>query len=125
MIILTPNPDYKFNARDTSNGGSDELVIKETWVENVYQIEAGDFNIDDDDKEKVFVDIGANIGAVSVYVASLHKDIKVYAYEPEHNNHELLIQNTRENRVNHQVSVFKQAVSNYKGFIGIFCKLVL
>lgn len=118
MIVLTPNPNYKFHARDTSNGGSDELVIKETWVENVYQLSLDDFYFGDS-REPIMVDIGANIGAVSIYAASLDPKIKVYAYEPEHDNHELLIKNVRENRINNQITVLKQAVSDFNGFMGI------
>ncbi len=119
MIVLTPNPNYKYHARDNSNGGSDELVIKESWVENVYQVVDGDFKSGDDTKPKVCVDIGANIGAFTIFATSLDPDVHVYAYEPEHDNHELLIKNVRENRVNGQVTVIKQAVSNFKGFMGI------
>lgn len=115
MIVLTPNPDYQFEARDDSNGGSDKLVIKETWIENVYQINEGDFNKDN----PVFIDIGANIGAVSIFVASLRKDIKVFAYEPEANNFELLQRNIQQNHVSEQIATIKQAVSDFNGYANI------
>lgn len=114
MLILTPNPNYEFDGRDDSNGGSDKLVVKETWVENVYQIEKGDFNLNDG-HQGIMIDLGANIGAVSVFAASLDSNIKVYAYEPEVNNFELLQRNLKKNRVNGQVSTIKQAVSDYNG----------
>lgn len=122
MLILTPNPNYKFHARDDSNGGSDELVVKETWVENVYDIKHGDFIVDGaSDKAMVMVDIGANIGAVSIFAASLDPKIHVFAFEPEHDNHELLMKNVRENRLTGQITVLKQAVSNYSGTGNISC----
>lgn len=114
MIILTPNPDYEFDGRDDSNGGSDKLVVKETWVENVYQIEKGDFNLENG-HTGILVDIGANIGAVSVFATSLDDNIKVFAYEPESDNFELLQRNLKKNRANKQVSTIKQAVSNFNG----------
>lgn len=112
MLILTPNPNYEFEGRDDSNGGSDRLVVKETWVENVYQIDKGDFNLE---KGGTLIDLGANIGAVSVYAASLDNRIKVFAYEPESNNFELLQKNIKKNRVSEQISTIKQAVSNFNG----------
>lgn len=104
MIILTPRNDYRFTSRDSRDDPSDDhdldyKVVKETWVENVYHIEADDFY-----DTGVFVDIGANIGAVSLYVDSLNHDrdetkpeIKVYAVEPEPHNLGFLKQNIADN----------------------------
>lgn len=103
MLILTPVHNYTFEGRDDSP--SDGPVIAETWVENVYQIEAKDFY-----DTKVFVDLGANIGSVSVYAASLDPEVKVIAVEPEPHNRELLLRNLERNGVTDQVEVFSVLV---------------
>lgn len=113
MIILTPHQDYRFIGRDEPTE-VDRLVVKETWVENVYQIEAGDFY-----ESKLLIDIGANIGSVSIYAASLSPDIKVIAYEPENDNHTLLHDNIKLNDIGDRITVIKKAVSDKRGTTGI------
>lgn len=109
MIILTPQQHYSFLGRDDSP--TDAAVVRETWVENVYQIQRGDFY-----DSGVFVDIGANIGAVSVYAASLNDQdselppVKVIAVEPEPHNRNLLTQNLVRNNVFDQVRVYTSMI---------------
>lgn len=117
ILLLTPDSNYMFEGRDRELDPSDDnnldwKVVKETWVENVYQIEPSDFN-----DSGVFVDIGANIGAVSVFVASFNKNlavgqkpIKVFAYEPEPHNLELLSKNIKMNEVVSDIKIIPQAV---------------
>ncbi|WP_280246170.1 FkbM family methyltransferase [Nocardia abscessus] len=108
MIVLTPNPRYRFTTRDGSP--SDEAVIRETWVENVYQIHAGDLAREG----AVCVDIGANIGAVAVYAASLG-GVRVLAAEPEPDNLKYLRQNIDDNGVAEKVHICEAAVSGHRG----------
>lgn len=115
MKILTPNAKYTFEIHDDIVDDIDRktspLVIKETWVENVYQVNEGDFHA-----SNIFVDIGANIGAMSIYVASFNenrepdKKIKIFAYEPEPHNLQSLDTNIRNNEVIGQIKVHSKAV---------------
>lgn len=59
-------------------GGSDADVIREIWGENVYRVALGDM-------WGTVVDVGANIGAFSVF-AALHGASRVIAVEPEPDN---------------------------------------
>lgn len=94
MLILTPDHRYAFEAREGSP--SDSLVVKETWVENVYRIHANDFNLDGLERTRpAMLDIGANIGAVSVYCASM--GAYVVAVEPDRDNGDILLKNLRRN----------------------------
>jgi FkbM family methyltransferase len=126
MIILTPRNDYRFNCRDARQDPSDDhdldyKVVKETWVENVYHITADDFW-----DTGIFVDIGANIGAVSLYVDSLNHDrdedkpvIKTYAIEPEPHNLKFLEQNIKDNPVTEHLTVVPNAVWHTQGTMQI------
>lgn len=126
MIILTPQNDYKFHTRDSQNDPSDDhdldyKVVKETWVENVYHIEDGDFY-----DTGVMVDIGANIGAVSLFVDNLnHKrdadkpPIRVFAVEPEPHNLKYLKKNISENPVTKHLKLIPNAVWHKSGKVKI------
>lgn len=70
---------------------SDEIVIREMFVENVYGAFADDFK-----DTGVVVDIGANIGAFSIQAAMLGAK-KVYAIEPESDNFAILKKNIEAN----------------------------
>ncbi|WP_029925465.1 FkbM family methyltransferase [Nocardia otitidiscaviarum] len=109
MKILTPNPRYAFTTRDGSP--SDEAVIRETWCENVYQIHPEHVAR----RGAVVVDIGANIGAVTVYAASLGQHVRVLAVEPERDNLNLLMRNVADNNVEGQVTFAEIAISKTAG----------
>ena len=62
----------------------------------------------------IMLDIGANIGAVSVWAAKI-EGMKVIAYEPVPETFELLRENVKLNNAENLVEVHNQAVSNYNG----------
>lgn len=107
MIVRTPNPRYSFTTREGSP--SDAAVIRETWVENVYQIHDSDLAR----KGAVLVDIGANIGAVTIYGVSL--GASVVAVEPEPDNRNYLLRNILDNKVVDQATVAPEAISSTAG----------
>lgn len=88
MIIYTPDADVVFVGRDHSQ--SDPLVVKEMFVENVYRITEDDLG-----DTGVLIDIGANIGAVSVWAA--RQGARVIAVEPEPDNRAYLMKNLQAN----------------------------
>lgn len=88
MIIYTPDADVVFFGRDDSP--SDHLVVKETWVENVYRIYPDDLS-----DTGILIDVGANIGAVSVWGAKLGS--RAIAVEPEPDNFRMLETNLAHN----------------------------
>lgn len=108
MIILTPDSRYSFRGRDGSP--TDATVVRETWSENVYQIHASDF-----DDTGVLIDLGANIGSVSVYAASLGEHVRVHAYEPEPENLALLTDNLTANGVADRVQIYPYVVTDWRG----------
>lgn len=103
MTSILTHDNYTFEIRESAEDPSydhnlDFKVVNETWIENVYRIHQGQFN-----GAGVFVDVGANIGAVSIFVDNFNKNrsdsekIKVYAVEPQANNLHLLNKNIQNN----------------------------
>ena len=116
--------EYKFQIREAEEDPSydhnlDLKVFNETWVENVYRIHEGHFS-----GKRVFVDVGANIGAVSIFVDSFNKNrdddqkIKVYAVEPEPNNLYLLNENIKNNPTEN-ITVVNNAIWHTKSIVSI------
>jgi FkbM family methyltransferase len=87
---------------------TDEIVIKEIWEEDVYEVKNTRLNLGG-----VVIDIGANIGSFSLY-ASYH-GATVYAIEPEPHNLEALKKNIKLNNKEDSVYVCPYAISDYKG----------
>jgi FkbM family methyltransferase len=71
---------------------NDLLVINEAFEHNVYHLKRSLFTGD-----KVFLDIGANIGAQSLYVSGLAPDARIIAFEPQPENFEILKDNMQLN----------------------------
>lgn len=57
-----------------------------------------------------WLDLGANVGAFSVWAASQDKSITVQAYEPDPTMCELIEHNAKLNKVNKQIEVYQCAV---------------
>lgn len=124
MTSILKFEEYSFRIREGEDDPSydhnlDLKVFNETWIENVYRIHEGHFSGDG-----VFVDIGANIGAVSIFVDSFNKNreddqkIKVYAVEPEPNNLRLLNRNIKNNPTEN-ITVVNNAIWHTKSMVSI------
>lgn len=59
----------------------------------------------------VVVDIGANIGAFSLYAASSAKNVSVYAFEPMPENFKSLQENIRNNIHKNNIEIFQSGVA--------------
>jgi FkbM family methyltransferase len=92
MKIFAHDPRFIFDGRDDSK--SDAVVVREIWCENVYEVFDGDLS-----DTGIVVDLGANIGAFTLYAAALGAK-KVIAVEPEPHNVEMLVKNVGANRHN-------------------------
>lgn len=69
----------------------DEIVIREIFVENVYQVKSGDL-----EDTGVVVDIGGNIGAFDIYCAALGAK-SIHTFEPDDLNWGVLLANIAAN----------------------------
>lgn len=106
-IIITLRSGLKCKLRaDTT----DRIVINNILIKNAFMLNGSDVR-----KYSTVIDIGAHIGFFSILIASLARDVKVYAYEPEPSNYELLVENIKLNRLEDRVFPFNYAVSDSKG----------
>ena len=124
MTSILIHQNYTFEIRESTEDPSfdhnlDFKVVNETWIENVYRIHQGQFH-----GESVFVDVGANIGAVSMFVDNFNKSrsndekIKVYSLEPEPNNLHLLNKNIQ-NNTTENIIVVNNAIWHEEALVSI------
>jgi len=69
------------------------------------------------DKNKYFIDIGANVGVYSLYAST--RGVKVYSFEPEALNFSCLNLNIFDNKLNKQILAFPIAISD-KSDLSVF-----
>jgi FkbM family methyltransferase len=93
------------------NLNSNLYTVLEVWYEGVY----GDLSELSTKKSPVVIDIGANIGAFSMFALKRLHQPRIYAYEPEKNNFELLCNSIELNNSRDLVFPFKQAVYGHEG----------
>ena len=70
-------------------------------------------------KERVFFDVGANVGMYSIYAAKASK-VKVYSFEPESNNFNTLIENVISNNLMSMIDAYPIAISDTSGFTSLY-----
>src|SRR5262249_1879335 len=86
-----------------------DLLFYEIWFSRLYsppgyEIQAGD----------TVIDVGANIGAFSLFAATRAPDVKVYSFEPFASNAAWLRKNVEDSGLSN-VQVFQQAVAGSSG----------
>jgi len=114
-IILITCQGNKMYVNTKDEGVVSSLLIKGVYEE--YQTELFKKLIK---PGMVVVDIGANIGYYTLIAARLLKDDgRVYSFEPEPNNYELLVKNIRINGCTNVIPLQK-AVSNIGGKVRLF-----
>jgi len=106
--MLTPNAKYRFVIREDSDDiVADGALVRETWIENVYRFP-------EDMSDLTVLDIGANIGVVSIFCAS--RGANVIAVEPEPDNLDYLHDNLDLNKCRSRVEVIEAAVGGESGY---------
>ena len=70
-------------------------------------------------KDSIFFDIGANVGMYSIFSAKVAK-VKVYSFEPESNNFQILMENIISNNLVDQVKAFPIAIGDTSGFTSLY-----
>lgn len=86
------------------------VVVHEMFARDDYQLSSVKLK-----SNPTVLDIGANIGAFSILVANKYKDAKIFAYEPEEGNRELLIKNIKLGSLEKRVFPKSAALSDRLG----------
>ena len=97
------------------HGPFDEPValFREVYVDRFYESL-------DAPRDAHVVDIGANIGAVTLYWARSRPDIHFHAYEPNPQSYEALRKNVEANGLTAQVTTYREAVGFERGKLDIW-----
>ena len=108
--ITSDGYTYAFEVREQlpDLNVSDEIIIREQFEEDVYEID-GIFG----DNENV-LDLGGNIGAFDIYAISKGAK-KVFTFEPEPENMELLKKNIALNNLGDKIHTYELGVSDKEG----------
>ena len=88
----------------------DALICKEVWIDKVYTCSPG-FSIVDN---WVIADVGGHIGIFSVFAATRARNVKVYTFEPSHENFVLLSHNIERNKLSN-VTAFNVGIGGSDG----------
>ena len=92
-------------------GTSDEKVLDEIFTKGAYRKPKIDFDIEEGD---IWIDIGGHIGLFALYAISKGAK-KVYVYEADSENYEMLAKNIKLNNLSNKVKSFRKAVVDDKG----------
>ena len=84
------------------------FVLNEIYLDRVYDIAGVDFA-----KCRSVLDLGANIGIFALYVASRSPETKIYCFEPDPQNFQLLTRNLSSNGA--AGKAFQLAVAGHRG----------
>ena len=88
-----------------------------------YDQEVGFLNYEEHDREEIlnslpkdsiFIDIGANIGLFSLYVAKQRPDVEILSFEPDTITRNCLNNSVTDNQFTN-ISIFSEAIGNHEG----------
>ncbi|CAC9541828.1 hypothetical protein [uncultured Gammaproteobacteria bacterium] len=107
---------FKYQGREIyyRSSTSDMTVIYEIILKKKFQSEYYIPKIVD---PKVILDIGANIGATTIYYANRFPDAKIFSFEPLLENYKILEKNTKNLK---NVSIFNYGLGKSDGFFDIY-----
>lgn len=110
VVCDTPNGKYMVDLRDREIGGS--LIVHGEFE---YQEKCGWFDYVTGGPDKLFIDIGANIGTSSIPLLRDNLVGHALAFEPDPNNLSMLDYNCKCNNLQTRVQIEPVAISNFKG----------
>lgn len=85
-------------------------MLKDLYINNSYNLKKINLN-----KFHTIVDIGANQGYVSTYMAKINGNCKIYSYEPSKRTFHSLLKNIKLNNFDEVILPFNAAISEKKG----------
>ena len=112
--ILETRDGAKFRIRDRREELSDAYVINESYL---YNIHAGILPYLKN--AKVGIDIGAHIGAFTVF-AAMRSPARIFSFEPAPHNRKILEENIHLNNLKSRVKVLPVVVAGKKGEVELY-----
>lgn len=91
------------------SGTTDKWSIHEVILRDDYRLK------EISDSSRIVIDLGANAGVFSVYASNLLSSTKIFAYEPEKSNYNLLVNNIKRNNLSKKVIPFYMACTSKSG----------
>ena len=92
--FVTTLKGVQFEFLDANTSKAVELITREINIASEYNFEELDFKPGD-----VVIDIGANVGMVSIYLAKVYPFLKIYSFEPIKLNYSNFVQNIQKNEI--------------------------
>jgi len=92
-----------------------ESVAYDIFVNGIYEKETHKFLHDRIDSNGIFLDLGANIGAITIPLCTTRADIKVFAVEAAPWIYEYLSGNVRKNELSTRVTCINKALTDISG----------
>jgi FkbM family methyltransferase len=93
---------------------SDDLIIREQWMENVYRLDPQTLG-----GTRLIVDIGCNIGGFAIFACSCEPNVRVVGFEPEEENYRMLCRNVEENGLGTRIEAHRYAVGKATGEVTV------
>jgi len=90
------------------------LMLQEVFVDRWYEYGGKP------SPNAVMLDIGANIGAVSLFWAGRSSALRIHAYEPNPSAFETLRANVEDNQLQDRVSLFREAIGRSNGALDLW-----
>jgi FkbM family methyltransferase len=117
-LILSLHNGISYIIRNKKISSADYYVINETWVHGIHDAASKIIR-----NNSVVIDIGAHIGAFSVFAASQANNVRVYSFEPIPDNFELLQQNIELNKFKNNITPVPKGVWSCSGKKSIYLSL--
>lgn len=110
VVCDTPHGKYMVDIRDREIGGS--IIVHGEFE---YQEKCGWFDYVSGGTDKLFIDIGANIGTSSIPLLLDNRIGQALVFEPDPNNLSMLDYNRRCNGLYERMYIEPVAISNFRG----------
>ena len=97
--IIQADEEITLNIVDVESSETMKHMIEQVFNQDEYNIRKMKFEDGD-----IVVDIGANVGSVSLYIAKKYPNVKIYSYEAHPINYKNLIRNIDKNNITNIVA---------------------
>ncbi len=104
--VIQIDEETSLNIVDVESSETMKHMIEQVYNQDEYNIRKMDFEDGD-----VVIDIGANVGAVSLYIAKKYPNVKIFSFEAHPINYKNLIRNINYNNITN-IMAYNLAVSH-------------